>query len=263
MMILIQWFLNKRLKLKLATSFTLSLMLVLAPAVMAVYEPSSEQKPVPKDRRSDGGTTRGCSGGDLPLTVLASRQYIGRTISPHPTLAWFVPHDSAAKPIKFIMYEWNLGGEPKEVFKKSLQSSPGVMKLSPFSENEIGLQPGKQYLWQVVIYCDPDIPSSTLVSEASLEVIEMPAATVQSKLNKATNSREKADIYARAGLWYNALDEALKLAPASQLGELGSILLNDLAKLEAQQTTPELSIKEREAMEKQIESLKQIARNVR
>lgn len=262
-MIQIQWFLNKRINIKLATSFTLSLMLILAPAVMAVYEPSSEQKPVPKDRISDAGTTRGCSGGDLPLTVLASRKYVGQTISSHPTLAWFVPHDSAAKPIEFIIYEWNYGGEPKKVFKKSLQSLPGVMKLSPFSENEIGLQPGKQYLWQVIIHCDPDSPSGNLVSEASLEVVEVPPATVQSKLNKATNSREKADIYAKAGLWYNALDEALKLAPASQLGELGSILLNDLAKLEAQQTTPELSLKEQEAMEKKIESLKQIARNVR
>ncbi len=263
MMILIQWLLNKRLNIKLATSFTLSLMLIIAPAVMADYEPSSDQKPVPEGRRSDGGTTRGCSGGDLPLTVLASRQYVGRTISPHPTLAWFVPRDSAAKPLEFKIYEWNYGDEPKEVFKKSLQSLPGVMKLSPFSENEIGLQPGKQYLWQVVIHCDSDSPSSNLASQASLEVIENPPATVQSKLNKATNSREKANIYAKAGLWYNALDEALKLAPVSHLGELGSILLNDLAKLEAQQTTPELSLKEREATEKQIESLKQIARNVR
>ncbi|NJK66516.1 MAG: DUF928 domain-containing protein [Microcoleus sp. SU_5_3] len=60
----------------------------------------------------------------------------------------------------------------------------------------------------------------------------MPAA-VQSKLNKAVNSVEKANIYAGAGLWYNALDEALKLAPASKLGEVGSTQLKDLAMSEA------------------------------
>ena len=262
MIIPIKWCLNKRINIKLVASCVLSLTLIVTPAVLAVYEPG-DQKPVPKDRRSDGGTTRGCSGGNMPLTVLASRKYVGRTISRHPTLAWFVPHDSASKPIEFTIYEWVLDGKPKEVRKMSLQSSPGVMKLSPFSENELGLQPGKEYLWQVVIHCDPDNPSGDLVSEASLEVLGISATPVQSKLNKATNSVEKANIYAEAGLWYNALDEALKLAEASKLGELGSTLLNDLAKSEALKTTPELPPKERDAIKKQIENLQQIAHSAR
>jgi hypothetical protein len=90
------------------------------------------------------------------------------------------------------------------------------------------LQPGKEYPGRLLFNCDPDNPSGDLVSEANIEVVAMPAA-VQSKLNKAVNSVEKANIYAEAGLWYNALDEALKLAQASKLGEVGSTLLNDLA----------------------------------
>ncbi len=198
----------------------------------------------------------------MPLTVLASRNYVGRTISQHPTFAWFVPPDSASKPMQFTIYEWVTGGTPKEVRKMSLPSSPGIMKLSPFSDSEPGLQPGKEYLWQVVIHCDPDNPSGDLVSEANIEVVGMPAA-VQSKLNKAVNSVEKVNIYAQAGLWYNALDEALKLAQASKLGEVGSTLLNDLAQWEAPQTTAELSPKERDAIAKWIENLKQIANNAR
>ena len=145
----------------------------------------------------------------------------------------------------------------------SLQkSSPGIMKLSPFSDSQPGLQPGKEYLWQVVIHCDPDNPSGDLVSEASIEVVGMPAA-VQSKLNNAVNSAQKANIYAEAGLWYDALDEALKLIQPSKLGEVGSTLLNDLAKSEASQTTQELPPKERDAIAKQIENLKQIADSTR
>lgn len=261
MMIPIQWFLNKRINIKLVTSCALSLALIVTPAVLAAYIPG-DQKPVPKDRRSDAGTTRGCSGGDMPLTVLASRNYVGRTISRHPTFAWFVPRDSASKPMEFTIYEWVPSGKAKEVSKMSLQSSPGIMKLSPFSENELGLQPGKEYRWQVVIHCDPDNPSGDLVGEASIEVVGMPAA-VQSKLNKAVNSVEKANIYAEAGLLYNALSEALKLAEASKLGEVGSTLLNDLAQWEAPKTTRELPPKERDAIEKQIENLKQIADSAR
>jgi hypothetical protein len=55
------------------------------------------------------------------------------------------------------------------------------------------------------------------------------------------------------------LREALKLAEASKLGEVGSTVLNKLAQWEAPKTTPKLPPKEREAIEKQIENLKQIA----
>lgn len=198
----------------------------------------------------------------MPLTALASRNYVGRTISRHPTFAWFVPADSASKPMQFTIYEWVPGGKPKEVRKMSLQSSPGIMTLSPFSDSELGLQLGKEYLWQVVIHCDPDNPSGDLVSEASIAVVEMQPA-VQSELNRAVNSVEKANIYAKAGLWYNALGEALKLAEPSKLGEVGSTLLNDLAQWEAPKTSPELPPKERDAIAKQIENLKQIANNAR
>ncbi len=198
----------------------------------------------------------------MPLTVLASRNYVGRTISRHPTFAWFVPGDSASKPMQFTIYEWVPGGKPKEVHQMSLQSSPGIMTLSPFSDSEPGLQLGKEYVWQVVINCDPDNPSGDLVSQASIEVVEIPAA-VQRELNTAVNSAEKVNIYAKAGLWYNALGEALKLAEPSKLGEVGSTLLNDLAQSEAPKTTPELPPKELEAIEKRIENLQQIAQSAR
>ena len=261
MMMSIQWFPNKFINIKRVTSCALSLTLIVTPAVLAAYSPG-DQNPVPPGRRSDGGTTRGCSGGDMPLTVLASQNYVGRTISRHPTFAWFVPNDSASKPLKFTIYEWIPGAKPKEVRQMSLQSSPGIMKLSPFSNRELGLQPQKEYLWQVVINCDPDNPSGDLVSEANIEVVAMPAA-VQGKLNRAVNSVEKANIYAEAGLWYDALDEALKLAQASKLGEVGSTLLKELANSEAPKTTSQLSPKEREAIAKQIENLKQIADSAR
>lgn len=198
----------------------------------------------------------------MPLTVLASQNYVGRTISRHPTFAWFVPHDSASKAMQFTIYEWVPGGKPKEVHQMSLQSSPGIMKLSPFSDSELGLEPGKEYLWQVVIHCDSDNPSGDLVSGAIIEVVGMPAG-VQSELNKAVNIDEKVNIYAKAGLWYNALAEALKLAEPSKLGVVASNLLNDCAQWEAPKNTQELSPKERDEIAKRIENLKQIADSAR
>ena len=262
MMILSQWFTNKSINNKLVALCILSLALLASPAGLAVYKPGT-QKPVPPDRKLDGATTRGCSGGDMPLTVLASRNYMGRMISRHPTLAWFVPPDSVARPIEVEIYEWLPGGKSKEVSKTLLQSTPGVMNLSPFSQNKPGLQPGKEYSWQVVLLCDPDDRSGDIVSRASFEVVKMPTTILQTKLNKTTNSVEKINIYAEEGLWYDALSEALKLAKASKLGEVGSTLLNDLAKFESLKNISALPPQGRVAAEKQVGDLRQIARNAR
>ena len=260
-MISILWFLNKRINVKLVIFYALTLVLIVAPIALANYVPG-DQKPVPPDRRSDGGTTRGCSDGDIPLTVLASRNYVGRTISQRPTFAWFVPQDSAAKPMQFIIYEWTPRNQAIEVHKVSLQSLPGIMKLSPFSKDEMGLQTGKEYRWQVVIHCDPDNPSGDLVSAASIEVMEMPA-TVKQQLNRVISNSEKAQIYAKAGLWYDALDEALKLSQDLKLGEVGFTLLNNLAYNETKKISPQLPSQEREEINKWINNLKQIAYKTR
>lgn len=260
-MVSIQGFLNKRINIKRVISYTLGLSLIVTPVALAGYVPGS-QKPVPPGRKSGGGTTRGCSGGDLPLTVLASQNYVGQTTSRQPTFAWFVPRDSAAKAMQFMIYEWTPGSKPKEVYNMSLQSSPGIMKVSPFSQGKRGLQLEKEYLWQVIVHCDLDNPSGDLVSQASLEVVEMPAS-VQNALNRAVNRAEKAHIYAKAGLWYNAFDEALKLAKPATLGEVGAALLNDLAEWEAPKNISDLSPADRDAIAKQIATLKEIAHNGR
>jgi hypothetical protein len=252
---------NKRIEIGKVTSCVLSLLLLVAPAALAAYKPPPEQKPAPKDTRSDAGTTRGCGEGEIPPTVLASRNYIGQTSATHPTFAWFVP-DSKPLPMKFLLYGFDPDGKPQELYQTSLRTSPGIMTLSPFAEDEPGLEAGKTYLWQVVIFCIPDEPSSALVDRASFEVVPI-SADVQKDLNQTGDSVKKADVYAEAGLWYDALGEALKLAPGAKLGEVGSNLLQDLAQWETPPKESELSPQERQNLEKRIENLRQIANSAR
>ena len=263
MMVPLQWFVNKRINITLVTSCVLSVALVATPVALADYVPRGGNLPpdskTPRDvattrnytpppptprptpSPSGSGTSRGggCDGGDMPLTVLASRKYVAQTVSRRPTFAWFVP-DSRPFEVEFTITEITTGGKKgKEVLAMSLQSSPGIMKLSPFSNDAPGLEVGKDYFWQVAILCNPDSSESAIVDGASIKVVEIPAA-VQSKLNKAVDSFEKVNIYGKSGLWYDALSEALKVAKASKLGEVGSSLLKDLAHWEAPEATPEL-----------------------
>ncbi len=256
----IQWLINKRINILRVASYVLSLALVVTPAALAGYVPPSDQKPVPPERRSDAGTTRGCNAQEeMSLTLLAPQNHVGQTIYQRPTFAWFLRGSSSFE-VKFAIYESVLGGNPKEIYTKPLQSSSGIMKLAPFSKDEPGLEVGKDYSWRVVVYCEPGKPSIAFDEWASIKVVKMPPA-LPSQLDKAATSAQKTNIYAEAGLWYNALGEALNLTQASQLGELGSALLEDLARWEASQTPSGLTREEQEKIEQHIEQLKQIAKS--
>ncbi|MEQ9548327.1 MAG: DUF928 domain-containing protein [Coleofasciculus sp. G3-WIS-01] len=224
----------------------LSLSLVVTSTALAGYVPPPDQKP-PTDYTTSSGPRGGCEGDGIPLTALAPKTHLGATLSTHPTLAWFVP-DSTIKPMEFRLYEYNDQGKPQPVGQPiQLQSSPGIMMLS-LAREQLELTVGKTYLWQVVILCDSDSPSSDLIVSSDMQVVEMPLVLEQ-KLAQVKPGSEKVELYAGAGFWYDAMGEALQLAPPWQLGEVAASLLRDLVNLEAAQTRPESLPSESEPIE--------------
>lgn len=230
----LQWLMTKCIDSRLVASCVTSLLLAQGQAALAGYDPPPEQRP-PSGYTTSSGTRGGCSGSEgLPLTVLAPEKHVGQTVSVHPTFAWFVP-DFKPKPLEFTLHEYGSDGKPKPVQKIGLQSSPGIMKLS-LPEDKPGLVRGKRYLWQVAILCNPNYPSSDVVANAEIEVVEMPPP-LKRQLSTTSDRLEMANLYTRAGLWYDALREAIGSAEDSRLGEVASTLLKELASLEEQEAT--------------------------
>jgi hypothetical protein len=245
-------FLSKHINSRLVTSCVLGLSLVITPAALADYVPPADQEP-PSDYTGQSGPRGGCEDKGIPLTALAPQSHVGQTASTRPTFAWFVP-DSTTKPIEFRLYEYGSNGESQLIGEPILwESSPGIMTLT-LPEDKPELKVGRTYLWQVTIICNPDSPSEDLITSAEVQVVEMPSGLE----NTFVDGSNKADIYAKAGLWYDALGEALKLADQSRLGEVGSTLLENLAELEEAGLTDG----ETEEEYQRIEDLSQIASNL-
>ncbi|MEQ9622309.1 DUF928 domain-containing protein [Coleofasciculus chthonoplastes] len=224
----------------------LSLSLVVTSTALAGYVPPPDQKP-PTDYTTSSGPRGGCEGDGIPLTALAPKTHVGATLSTHPTLAWFVP-DAIIKPMEFRLYEYDAQGKPQPVGQPiQLESSPGIMRLS-LARAQLELTVGKTYLWQVVILCDPDSPSSDLIVSSDMQVVQMPLAFAQ-QLAQVKPGSQKVELYASRGFWYDALGEALQLAPPWQLGEVGASLVRALVNLEAAQTSPESLPSESESIE--------------
>lgn len=235
MMNLHLWLLTKRIDSKLVTSFVLSLSLAATLPALAQYDPGSNQVP-PSGNTTSSGSRGGCENIEgLPPTVLAPLKHVGQTISVHPTFAWFVP-DTKPFPMEFSLFELAKDGSFKKLVQKlEFVSSPGIMKLS-LKENPPGLVVGQRYFWQVKISCNPNHPSSDLVASAEIQVVELPP-TLKTALSATKNRQEMSNLYAEAGIWYDALREALEPAESSKLGQVASTLLEELANLEEPKTS--------------------------
>lgn len=214
---------------RILSACILTLSLSVVSEAYAEYKAPSTQR-APSGRTSSSGTRGGCLGSTkLPLIALAPQQHIGQTTSTHPTFAWFVPNSPELKML-FSLYEYSANGSLKMVKQIDLKTSPGIMKLS-LSQDSPGLTIGKKYLWQVAIICNENYPSNDLVTKAEIEVIQL-QSNVKTLLDTVKDPLQKADIYANAGLWYDALGEALKADNNSQSKQIISSLLEDLSQIE-------------------------------
>ncbi|MFB2876388.1 DUF928 domain-containing protein [Floridanema aerugineum] len=232
----------------------LTILLSVQSAAYAEYKEPSSQR-APGGRTDSSGSRGGCSGvAQLPLTTLAPQKHIGQTVSSHPTFAWFVPDSPEIKmeyleqavspyptlawflPVspqyktEFSLYEYSSNGTINLIKKIELKSSPGINKLS-LPKDTPGLTVGKTYLWQIAVICNENYPSSDLVKKAEIEVVELPS-NVKMSLDAVKNPLQRADIYANAGLWYDALGEALTADANSQSGKTVASLLENLAQIE-------------------------------
>lgn len=72
---------------------------------------------------------------------------------------------------------------------------------------------------------------------AQIEVVQLPPAVKAEIDGKSSQTAT----YAKAGLWYDALREALKPANNGKLSKTGAALLENLANIETQERSQNLS----------------------
>jgi hypothetical protein len=186
------------------------------------------------------GTRSGCDDkAATSLTILAPQTVVGQTSSTHPTFAWYVP-EGETRPLEFNLYEQDNHTQLKLIQRVEMQSTSRLMTYT-LPQTQPGLIVGRQYLWQVLLLCNPERPSSALVDEASVEVVPLPA-TVAASLQATRDRLQQAKQFAQAGLWYDALAAALE----DRSNPYWLQLLNDLAQTEPQdQAEPQLSQRDR------------------
>ncbi|MEG4455494.1 DUF928 domain-containing protein [Microcoleus sp. N9_A1] len=208
-------------------SLMLSVLFWIAPVALAKYTPPKKPS-APKQTSTN--TTRGGSceaNSSAGLTVLVPFSHVGETISGHPTFTWFVP-DRTPRPLQLMLFTRT--GQP--LYKTEMESQPGIMSVA-LPPNLPPLSIGQSYQWQVVLVCNPRVPSMNVVATAEIQVVQ-PAASLQAQLAAASTPQQRIDLYADAGLWYDAIAEARKAPETSQNQVAVLELLDSLASSEAE-----------------------------
>jgi len=238
-------------------SVPLAVVLAIAHPTWAGYVPPT-QPSAPRTPTTTTGRRGGCVGDQATsLTALAPQSHVGQTVSSRPAFAWYVP-DTSSLPMEFYLYE-TIEDSNRLVYRAEMFSVPGIMSLM-LPEAEPGLQVGQSYQWKVVLLCNPNRPSSALVVESQIDVVEM-SGELQTNLQRVSDRQERAELYAASGLWYDAVAETLlpqkeirdSMTPSSVQPEFLE-LIADLATLEAAAGQRDRSI--------QLEEVKQALRQL-
>ena len=229
-------------------SGAVTLLLLLGPSSLADYHPSdSAGRPSdeiqttvgggrvytpPADSRISGedhtgGGVRGC--GDDMAALAPRLNSVGQTASTHPTFVWYVFSDDAA-PLEFHLYRYQSNNSLEAVLIHLIdQSNQGYMAYT-LPQNEPGLSIGNTYLWQVVLYCDQNLEEIGRWTSADVKIVEPPASLTA---EPPDDPLQKAQVYAHAGLWYDAMAEVYN-ATTPEENTFRQNLLFDLADLETQ-----------------------------
>jgi hypothetical protein len=182
-------------------------------------------------RRSQGSGSRGCNEslpGDLVTLLIPSKDYTAQTTLGHPTFFWHLSQ-AVSVPMKFSLVE---PGVAQPVFVKQIDSpQAGIVQLE-LPKDRPELVTGKIYTWSVTVVCNAKRPSANPYFYSWIERVPIPPALEEQLSANGANTRatmgmratesslavrDRAAVYAQAGLWYDALALIATQSPNSRI----------------------------------------------
>ncbi|MFB2894644.1 DUF928 domain-containing protein [Aerosakkonemataceae cyanobacterium BLCC-F50] len=193
------------------------------PTNWGAYEPDGN---IGSPGRREGGGTRGpCvqkSANDKVMPLVPVNGF-GTTTAEYPTFSVYLPPllPESNPEIEFVLKtpaEEEKKIPAKEIYKTKFKINRGAGIISfslPNTSNLPALELNKNYLWSVTLICDPeavdsgDLTGNEVASGAIRRVTPKP--NVQQELATAKSAIDRVTIYAKAGIWYDALSNLAEL----------------------------------------------------
>jgi Domain of Unknown Function (DUF928) len=165
-----------------------------------VYKPPTN---VGTPKNTVGGLSRGeCKETRCLMALIPNKDagfdHFPQTISAYPTFFFNAPKFSGQA--EFRLYEVSVNASPKRIYKTSfpINTQPGIISFR-MPPNAPELKVGKFYRWEFTWNNASNSKCTGLVRRVELD------RTVSKQLEKA-KPIEKASLYAKAGIWFEAVE---------------------------------------------------------
>lgn len=152
----------------------------------------------------DQGGTRGNKNSPLLLTP---KDYFGVTVSPYPTFLVYIPanigeNEGDVKYVEFVLAD----SKGEEIYKSDFQIalSDKIVSISlPERSGLAALKVGEDYQWSFSIYDDASRLNEDSKAKGSIRRVELKPELANQLKN--VSALAKVKIYARSGIWYDAV----------------------------------------------------------
>lgn len=193
---------------KIITIVNLAMLLNLGLAIFAQNiradnESAESREGLPTYRRG-GGSRGSCLANRSQLVALIPENAVGKTTATLPKLFFYIPqvNRSQAVALEFVLRD----RQDKLVYQSffTTDGKSGIVSVDlPESGESNELKTNEQYHWYLSMICDPQNRSRDVVVEGWIQRVELDPA-IEQKLARS-NPLERASIYRKHGLWYDAL----------------------------------------------------------
>lgn len=160
--------------------------------------PRSERQEKPKSTESSAN--RGCRNNLANvITLIVPTNHIAQTVSSRPVLYYFL-HQKETVEATLSLAE--IDGKNAIVERSIKLDQPGIngIKLPP----EVQLKVNQEYIWTITLICNKKRPSANREIQALIKRVAVPIKLFE-QLKKITSSRERSQLYAQYGMWYDTL----------------------------------------------------------
>jgi hypothetical protein len=165
-----------------------------------------------------GENRGGCPHVNTPLTAILPDSNFGQTTAAYPNFWVYMPYYAyQMSQVEFVLQD----EEERDVWRSliSLPQSPGYTSVA-LSQNRPPLEIGQSYQWYLKVNCDPSLTAPSLYVRGWIERISL-NSSLYTTLQKP--GQKAHIIYARNGIWYDAIDKLLSLYTSDS--EEGNLLL--------------------------------------
>lgn len=140
----------------------------------------------------------------VPFTRTATQPIRwGLTTVEHPTMWFYAPEGLAANmSLEFVLQD-EAGQNRSRTVVQTSNVPAGIFRLA-FPATAAPLQAGKRYSWALSIYCDSDAIDIPIRVQGSIQRV-VSSSGLQRQLDATHNPLEQAKLYAKKGIWYDAL----------------------------------------------------------